>query len=112
MPTIHKRIMITPSPLAGPVLIELAKLTGRPESAWVREMLDEAVPAMTAMVQAFRALKRVKSKGQAEQVLSDFAKDIVQEVQRVSAEMQAELPLNQVMTRKPGRKPRKGAAKT
>ena len=102
MSTIEKRLNITPSPRTGPLLRELAKLTGKGPATIVREILDEAAPALQMAVEAFRDLKKRPEAAQAA-------------VLRMAAQAhhtiaQASLDLDTPMRRKPGRKPGKKAA--
>ena len=101
--TIEKRIYITPSPVAGPVLRDLGKLTGKPPATIVRELLDEALPALQETVAALRLVKK-----RPEEAIAAF--------QRMAAKAHSDLAQLQLdMTapqgKKPGRKPAKKAAK-
>lgn len=101
--TIEKRLNITPSPRTGPLLRELARLTGKGPATLVRELLDEAAPALEMAVQAFREIESRPQEAQAA-------------VARLAAKAhhtiaQASLDLDSAMQKKPGRKPRREAAK-
>ena len=109
--TIEKRIAITPSPVAGPLLREMSKLTGKPVSAIVRELLDEAAPAMKEVVDAMRLVKR-----RPEKALEAFQRMATQAHSDLA---QLQLDIAQAQGKKPGPKPKaakkkpgRGAAKT
>ena len=98
--TIEKRIYITPSPVAGPVLRDLAKLTGKPPPTIVRELLDEALPALQETVEALKVVKK-----RPEEAVAGF--------QRMAAKAHSDLAQLQLekaapQGKKPVRKPTKG----
>lgn len=104
MPTIEPRIYVTPSARTGPLLREYAAVTGKAPSALVRELLDECAPALAAMLEAHK-------------VINERPAAAREAVRRLAADSratiaQAELDLASAMKRRPGPKPRKGAAKT
>jgi hypothetical protein len=106
--TIEKRVNITPSPATGPLLRELAKLTGKPVSTIVRELLDEMSPAMPQMIEAMKIMKTRPDEAQA--ALARMAAGLHHDL------AQAQLDLNEALKKRPGRKPGKksgtGAANT
>ena len=99
MPTIEKRLSITPSPTSGPLLRELSKLTGKSPATIVRELLDEAAPALKETVDALRMVKSRPDKAiaafqrMAAQAHSDLA--------------QLQLDISARQGKKPGPKPKK-----
>lgn len=108
MPTIEKRISITPTTTVAPLLRELSELTGKPAATIVRELLDEAAPALLDTVKALRLVK-----SRPDQAIAAF--------QRMAAKAHGELAQLQLdmqaqQGKRPGRKPRKkpgrGAANT
>lgn len=104
MPGIEKRVVVTPSPATGPLLTALAEALGKPKATLVRELLDEAAPALQV---ALEALQMLKTRPQAAQAaMSRLA------AQQINQLAQAQLDLDSALKKRPGRKPRKGAAKT
>ena len=107
MATIEKRLNITPSPRTGPLLRELAKLTGKGPATIVRELLDEAAPALEMAIEALRVVN--KRPAQAQAAMARLSARAINEL------TQAQLDLDTAMKKKPGRKPGKkpgrGAAK-
>jgi len=57
MPAARPRMQVTPSESVYRLLSELSQLTGQGQATIVREILDEAVPALEMTVQAFRTIK-------------------------------------------------------
>jgi len=99
---------VTPSETAYRLLGELSQLTGKPPATIVRELLDEAVPALEMTVEAFRNLQARPEEAQAAVVrMAAKAHQVI---------AQATLDLDTAMEKKPGRKPGggkgRGAAKT
>lgn len=100
MATIEKRITITPTAVTAPLLRELSALTGKPQATIVRELLDEAAPALQATVEAMRLVKK-----RPEEAMAAF--------QRMAIKAHAELAQLQLdiastphpLAKKPGRKP-------
>jgi len=95
---------VTPSEQGYRLLQELSKLTGKAPATIVRDLLDEAAPALETMVQAFRDIQGSTEQAQAA-------------VMRLAAEAHksiAQATLDLDNSSKPGRKPRqgRGAAKT
>lgn len=107
MATIQPRVMFTPSETTGPLLDALAEALGKPKAKIVRELLDEAAPALQTTLEA---LALIKSRPQAAQAaMSRLAAQGIRDIS------QAQLDLDAAIRKKPGRKPgkqRKGAAKT
>lgn len=104
MPTIEPRITFTPSPSVGPLLRELATLTGKTPARLVREILDEMGPQMPAMIDALRLIQTRPQQGiRALQTMTIEAQHTLS---------QQSLDLNRAIRKRPGRKPREGAAKT
>lgn len=95
---------VTPSEQGYRLLQELSKLTGKAPATIVRDLLDEAAPALETMVQAFRDIQGSTEQAQAA-------------VMRLAAEAHksiAQATLDLDNSKKPGRKPKQGqgAAKT
>ena len=101
MPAARPRMHVTPSESVHALLGELSRLTGKPPATIVRELLDEAVPALEGSVEALRMLKdRPQAAMQAvDRMLEGAMQDATQ----------ARLDLDKAMNRKAGRKPSKGA---
>ena len=106
--TIEKRIYITPSPTVGPLLREVSKLTGKPAATIVREMLDEAAPALVAMIEALRVMKRRPEQAQA--ALARMAAKA--QIDLAQAQLDLDAAIRKKPGRKPGKKPGRGAANT
>ena len=108
MATIEKRVAFTPTPNVGPLLRELSRLTGQPSSAIVREMLDEAAPALVAAIEALKLIKRRPEAAQAAlaRVASKVTVDLAQ------AQLDLDAAIRKKPGRKPGKKPGRGAANT
>lgn len=108
MTTIAARLSVTPSPAAEPVLIELAKLTGKPKATIVRELLDEAMPALQMTLEALRVAKSHPERAQA--LMAEFGARATRDL------MQQQIEFSDALKKRPGRKPGKkqgrGAAKT
>lgn len=110
MPTIEKRLFITPSPTVGPLLRELSKVTGKPAATLVREFLDEAAPALQMTLEALKMAKTRPAEAQAA-----MARLSAQAINQLT---QQQLDLDSALRKKPGRKPSgkkkpgRGAAKT
>lgn len=101
-----RRMQVTASEQVFSLLREISKLTGKAPATLVRELLDEAAPALQMMLEAYRDLHTKPEQAQAA-------------VMRMAAQghaliAQASLDLN--TDKKPGRKPGKkkgqGAANT
>lgn len=106
--TIEKRINVTPSPTVGPLLRELSRLTGKGPATLIREMLDEAVPALVETVAALKLIKRRPEAAQAAlaRVANRAQMDLAQ------AQLDLDTAIRKKPGRKPGKKPGRGAAKT
>lgn len=107
MATIQPRVMFTPSETTGPLLDALSEALGKPKAKIVRELLDEAAPALQVSLEALRLIKTRPQAAQA--AMSRLAAQGIQQI------AQAQLDLDTAIRKKPGRKPgkqRKGAAKT
>ncbi len=104
MPNARPRIQVTPSEASYHLLKRLSKLTGKGQATMVREMLDEASPALQMMVEAFEQLAKRPEEMQA--VVGRMA------AQAHATIAQATLDLDN--DRKAGPKPKqgRGAAKT
>jgi hypothetical protein len=89
---------VTPSETSYRLLQELERLTGKPPATMVRELLDEASPALQMMVTAYRDLHAAPEEAQAA-------------VMRMAAQghaLIAQASLDLDTNKKPGRKPGKG----
>lgn len=108
MPGIEKRVVVTPSPTTGPLLTALSKALGKPKATIVRELLDEAAPALQTSLEAIRLFKT-----RPEQAQAAMARLATHSINQLT---QAQLDLDKALSKRPGRKPgpkpRKGAAKT
>lgn len=102
MPAARARMHVTPSEPGYRLLQELSKLTGKAPATIVRELLDEAAPALEMMIQAFRDIHTTPELAQAA-------------VMRMAAEAHqaiAQATLDLDNSNKPGRKPRVTASAT
>lgn len=97
-------MQVTPSETSYRLLRELSTLTGQAPATITRELLDEAVPALQLAVEAMREAKKRPDRVQA--AMGRFATKAINDL------TQAQLDLDAALRQKPGRKPRKGAAKT
>ena len=106
--TIEKRIQVTPSPTVGPLLDAISKALGQSKASLIRELLDEAVPALQTTLEAIQMIKTRPLEAQA--AMNRLAAQGMQQL------AQAQLDLDTAIRKKPGRKPTKkpgrGAAKT
>lgn len=107
MPTKHPRIQFTPTDAVAPLLRELSELTGKSQSGIVRELLEEAVPALEMTLEAFRTLQKRPAEAQA--AINRLAARAHQTIAQATLDLDTSL--------KPGRKPGagkkgRGAAKT
>jgi predicted DNA-binding protein len=91
-------MQVTPSDKGYRLLQELSKLTGKAPATIVRELLDEAAPALEMSLEAFRTIQERPEQAQA------AVARLIQQANVVIA--QASLDLN--TDNKPGRKPKKG----
>ncbi len=106
MPAARPRMHVTPSETSYRLLQELSALTGTGAATLVRELLDEANPALEAAVHAIRDVQK-----RPEQVQAAMARLATTAIRDLT---QAQLDLDTAMEKRPGRKPGKGreAAKT
>ena len=100
MPAVRPRMHVTPSEPVYRLLSELSKLTGQGQATIVRNILDEAVPALVMTVAAFRTIHSRPEEARA------AVMRMASQAQMTIA--QATLDLN--TDKKPGRK-RSGAKK-
>ena len=98
MPAARPRMHVTPSESVHALLGELSRLTGKAPATFVRELLDEASPALEMMLDAVEQLKK-----RPQEVEAAIYRLAAQAHQSIS---QATLDLDN--SNKPGRKPRKG----
>lgn len=96
MPATQPRLQITPTLQSHLLLERLSKLTGKGKATIVREMLDEAAPAMQAMVEAFEQL--AKRPQEMEAVVHRMAAQAHQTIAQVTLDLDT--------GRKPGPKPK------
>lgn len=104
MPNARPRIQVTPSDQSYRLLVRLSELTKKGQATIVRELLDEASPALEMMLEAVEQLQ--KRPQEMEAVVHRLAAQAHQTI------AQATLDLD--IDRKPGPKPKKpgrGAAK-
>jgi predicted translin family RNA/ssDNA-binding protein len=88
---------VTPSETTFRLLRELSKLTGTAPATMVRELLDEATPALETMLEAVRMMKDRPAQAQA--AMARLAAASVRDLS------QAQLDLDAALQKKPGRKP-------
>ena len=104
MPAARPRMHVTPSETVYRLLQAISKATGTPPATLVRELLDEAVPALETTLEAIRLVKNRPAEAQAAMArLSAMA---------INQLTQAQLDLDTALKKKPGRKPGRWAAKT
>lgn len=72
------RIAVTLSPEALAVVSELADLRGVAKSALLAELVDETLPALTTMVEAFRVVK--ESPREAQRLMTNLSAKAVQDL--------------------------------
>ena len=99
MPTIRRRLIITPSDQVWAAVDELGRLQGKPKATIVGDMLDAVAPAMLEQVRLFERLQQ--SPEHARELVMQYG---AQGIATISQQM-LELP---PVRRKPGR-PRKNA---
>lgn len=95
MPAARPRMQVTPTERSYLLLRELSSITGKAPATIVREILDEAVPALETSLKAFRTINERPQESQAA-------------VMRMIGDAQttlAQASLNLTTDRKPGRKP-------
>lgn len=95
---------VTPSEQGYRLLQELSKLTGKAPATIVRELLDEAAPALEMMIQAFRDIQGTPEMAQA------AVMRIAAQAHQTIAQVTLDLDTDKKPGRKPGNKGR-GAAK-
>lgn len=100
MPAARPRMQVTPTEQVYRLLTELSKIQGKPQATIVREILDEAVPALEMTLEAFRTIHSRPDQSKA------AVMRLASQAQMAIA--QATLDLN--TDKKPGRK-RSGAKK-
>lgn len=95
---------VTPSDQGYRLLQELSKLTGKAPATIVRELLDEAAPALEMVIQAYRDIQGTPELAQA--AVLRLAAQAHQTIAQASLDLDID--------NKPGRKPKdkgRGAAK-
>jgi len=105
MPNARPRIQITPTEQSYRQLVRLSKLTKKGQATIVRELLDEAAPALDMMLEALEQLEKRP------QEMAGVVHRLAAQAHQTIA--QATLDLNN--DRKPGPKPKnqgRGAANT
>lgn len=102
MPAARPRMHVTPSENVHALIRELSRLTGKQPATIVRELLDEAVPALENAVTALRMLQERPQ--EAMRAVDRMIDGVVQDV------TQARLDLDRAMNAKPGRKKSVGEA--
>lgn len=65
MPAARPRMHVTPSEQVYLLLTELSQITGQGQATIVREILDEAVPALQMTVDAFKTIQSRPEEAQA-----------------------------------------------
>lgn len=99
-------MQVTPSDRVYRLLQELATLTGKPPASFVRELLDEAAPALEMTINAFRDIQ-----SRPEQAQAAVAR-MAEQAQAVIAQATLDLDNSQKPGPKPGTIRGRGAAKT
>jgi predicted DNA-binding protein len=98
MPAARQRMHVTPSETTSRLLGELSKVTGKGQATIVRELLDEASPALEMMLQAFQQL--AKRPQEMEAVIHRMSAQAHQTISQATLDLDT--------NRKPGRKPKQG----
>lgn len=108
MPAARPRMHVTPSEQTHRLLTELSKLTGKPPATIVRELLDEATPALQMTVDAFQTLRDRPEESEA------AVHRLAAKAHAVIAQATLDLDNDRKPGPKPGakKKPGRGAAKT
>lgn len=83
------RIAVTLSPEALAVVSELADLRGVAKSALLAELVDETLPALTTMVEAFRVVK--ESPREAQRLMTNLSAKAVQDLMQEQLQFDAAL---------------------
>jgi hypothetical protein len=89
MPTLRKRINITPSDEVWALIDQVHLLTGAPKSAIVCELLDEIAPVFQNTIQALHMVK--EQPREAQRLIQNFANESVAKL------AQANLDLDQAL---------------
>lgn len=97
---------VTPSETAYRLLREIYRLTGKSPATTVRELLDEAAPALEMMVQAYRGLQNTPEEARA------AVMRMAAQGHMTIAQATLDLDTNQKPGRKPGKAQGRGAANT
>lgn len=105
MPAARPRIQVTPSDQAARLLGELSKLTGKGQATIIRELLDEAAPALQMTVDAFRQIQARPEEAQA------AVMRLAAQAHATIAQTTLDLDNSQKPGRKPGKPSGRGAAK-
>lgn len=106
MPAARPRMQVTPTEQTFRLLKELERLTGKAPATTVRELLDEAAPALAMMVEAYRDLHTTPEQAQA------AVMRMAAQGHALIAQASLDLDTNKKPGRKPGKKPGRGAANT
>jgi predicted DNA-binding protein len=101
MAAARPRMHVTPSEKGYLLLQELSKLTGKAPATIVRELLDEAAPALEMTLEAVRQIKARPAEAQA--AVNRMAAQAHQAIAQATLDLDTD--------KKPGRKPGRGAAK-
>jgi hypothetical protein len=75
MPTLRKRINITPSDEVWALINEVHALTGTPKAAIVCELLDEVAPVFQNTIQALRMVN--EQPREAQRLIQNFANESI-----------------------------------
>ncbi len=105
MPASRPRMHVTPSDQGYRLLQALSKLTGKAPATIVRDLLDEAAPALEMMIEAFRDIHAAP----------EVTRAAVMRMAAQAHQTIAQATLDLDIDNKPGRKPQKqgrGAANT
>lgn len=95
MPAARPRLQVTPTEQVYLLLTELSKIAGKPQATIVREILDEAAPALQMTIDAYRTIHSRPEEARAA-------------VMRMASQAQitiAQATLDLNTDKKPGRKP-------
>ena len=97
MPRARPKLQVTPTEASGLLLAKLSKLTGKGQATIVRELLDEASPALEMMLEAVEQL--AKRPQEMEAAIYRLAAQAHQTISQATLDLDTD--------RKPGRKPGK-----
>nr|CRY94056.1 hypothetical protein [uncultured prokaryote] len=106
MPAARPRMQVTPTQSSFLLLKELEKLTGKAPATMVRELLDEAAPALQMMLDAYRDLHTKPEQAQA------AVMRMAAQGHALIAQATLDLDTDKKPGRKPGKKTGRGAANT